>query len=125
MALNRPGERAASRLARLNSMDFWHVTDRGRFVGSAGALTEFLAGLAAHVDGVLFHPAEAAVDFPILAADVLPALTASGRGRVPGPDNTTLRDVLGLPRPASRFAGPARAADRTHATDPARSAASA
>jgi alkanesulfonate monooxygenase SsuD/methylene tetrahydromethanopterin reductase-like flavin-dependent oxidoreductase (luciferase family) len=125
VALNRPDERAASRLARLNSMDFWHVTDRGRFVGSADALTEFLAGLAAHVDGVLFHPAEAAVDFPILATDVLPALAASGLARVPGPDDTTLRDVLGLPRPASRFAGPARATDPTQATDPARSAASA
>jgi len=111
VALNLPGERAARRLERLNSLNFWHMTDRARFVGSAAALTEFLAGLAAHVDGVLFYPAQAAVDFPVLADDVLPALTASGLARVPDPDDATLRDVLGLPRPVNRFAEPARAAN--------------
>jgi alkanesulfonate monooxygenase SsuD/methylene tetrahydromethanopterin reductase-like flavin-dependent oxidoreductase (luciferase family) len=125
VALTLPGERAASRLARLNSLETWHVTDRARFAGSAGALTEFLAGLADHVDGVLFYPAEAAVDFGVLTQDVLPALTASGLARVPGPDDATLRHVLGLPRPASRFAGPARAAGVTSSTDSARSAANA
>jgi alkanesulfonate monooxygenase SsuD/methylene tetrahydromethanopterin reductase-like flavin-dependent oxidoreductase (luciferase family) len=125
VALNTPGERAARRLARLNSLDLWQMTDRARFAGSAAALTEFLAELAAYVDGVLFYPAETAVDFPILANDVLPALAASGLARVPGPGDVTLRDVLGLPRPVNRFADPARAAAAARATDSLRSTASA
>jgi hypothetical protein len=124
VALDQPGERAANRLARLGSLAAGRAPggargappgagpppDRVRFAGSAEALTEFLAGLAAYVDGVLFHPAEAAVDFPILCGEVLPALTASGLARTPGPDGGTLRDVLGLPRPANRFAHPVRSA---------------
>jgi alkanesulfonate monooxygenase SsuD/methylene tetrahydromethanopterin reductase-like flavin-dependent oxidoreductase (luciferase family) len=110
VALNLPDGRAASRLARLDSLEPWRATERARFAGSASALAEYLAGLAAHVDGVLFYPAETAVDFPVLADGVLPELIASGLARVPGPDDTTLRDVLGLPRPASRFAGPTRSA---------------
>jgi alkanesulfonate monooxygenase SsuD/methylene tetrahydromethanopterin reductase-like flavin-dependent oxidoreductase (luciferase family) len=110
VALDQPGERAANRLARLGSLAAWPATDRVRFAGSAEALTEFLAGLAAYVDGVLFHPAEAAVDFPILCGEALPALTAGGLARTPGPDGGTLRDVLGLPRPANRFAHPVRSA---------------
>jgi alkanesulfonate monooxygenase SsuD/methylene tetrahydromethanopterin reductase-like flavin-dependent oxidoreductase (luciferase family) len=112
VALNLPGERAASRLARLNSLETWPETDRARFVGSAGGLTGYLAGLAAHVDGVLFYPAQTAVDFPILADGVLPALIAGGLARGRGRDDITLRDVLGLPRPASRFAAPERSAAR-------------
>jgi hypothetical protein len=95
------------------------MTDRARFAGSATALAEFLARLAAHVDGVLFYPAETAVDFPVLA-DTLPALTASGLARGPGPDDATLRDVLGLPRPVNRFTRQAASA-----TESTRSAASA
>ena len=52
-----------------------------RFAGPAADLTEFLARLAGQVDGVLFCPAETAVDFPVLTDDVLPALTASGLAR--------------------------------------------
>jgi hypothetical protein len=125
VALNLPGERAASRLERLNSLARWHMTDRARFVGPSGGLTEFLSGLASHVDGVLFYPAVAAIDFPVLADAVLPALAASGLARVPGPADTTLREVLGLRRSANRFTGPARPADATETTNPARSAASA
>jgi alkanesulfonate monooxygenase SsuD/methylene tetrahydromethanopterin reductase-like flavin-dependent oxidoreductase (luciferase family) len=124
-ALNTPGQHAARRLTRLGSLDLWPMTDRARFVGSAAALTEFLAELAAHVDGVLFYPAQTAVDFPVLAGDVLPALTASGLARVPGPDDATLRDVLGLPRPVNRFADPAQAAPAAGAADSVRSTARA
>jgi alkanesulfonate monooxygenase SsuD/methylene tetrahydromethanopterin reductase-like flavin-dependent oxidoreductase (luciferase family) len=116
VALSTPGVHAARRLARLGSLDLWPMTDRARFVGSAAALTEFLAEHADLVDGVLCYPAETAVDLPILADDVLPALTAGGLARVPGPDDATLRDVLGLPRPVNRFADPARAADFVRST---------
>jgi alkanesulfonate monooxygenase SsuD/methylene tetrahydromethanopterin reductase-like flavin-dependent oxidoreductase (luciferase family) len=124
VALDLPGKRARTRLTQLNSVESWLATDRVRFTGSAGALADFLDGLGAHVDGVLFHPAETAVDFPALTDVVLPVLAAGGLTRVPGPDDATLRDVLGLPRPVNRFGGqaPAAAAD---ATDPARSGAHA
>jgi alkanesulfonate monooxygenase SsuD/methylene tetrahydromethanopterin reductase-like flavin-dependent oxidoreductase (luciferase family) len=125
VALDQPGERAARRLERLKPLGSWPMTDRARFVGSVAALIEFLAGLAAHVDGVLFYPAEAAVDFPVLTDDVLPALTASGLARVPATGDATLRDVLGLPRPVNRFTDRARAAKAAGATDSVRSAASA
>jgi alkanesulfonate monooxygenase SsuD/methylene tetrahydromethanopterin reductase-like flavin-dependent oxidoreductase (luciferase family) len=125
VALDLPGERADRRLARLNSLEPWPVTDRARFSGSAGALTEFLAELAAHVDGVLFYPAQTAVDLPVLADEVLPALTASGLARTPDREDVTLRDVLGLPRPRNRFADPARAAGPVGAADFGRNTASA
>jgi alkanesulfonate monooxygenase SsuD/methylene tetrahydromethanopterin reductase-like flavin-dependent oxidoreductase (luciferase family) len=123
VALDFPGERAHRRLARLNSLEPWRITDRARFSGSADALAEFLAQLAAHVDGVLCYPAETAADLPVLNDEVLPALTASGLARRPDPDAVTLRDVLGLPRPANRFANPARAAEPAGATDSGRNTA--
>ncbi|MGD0700192.1 MAG: LLM class flavin-dependent oxidoreductase [Trebonia sp.] len=124
VALDLPGERAARRLTRLNSVEPWRITDRTRFSGSAAALTEFLAGLTAHIDGVLFYPAETAVDLPVLADEVLPALTASGLARRPDPDAVTLRDVLGLPRPVNRFADPARTAETAVSADSGRNTAS-
>jgi len=108
VALDRPGEPAASRLERLDSLAPWPRTGRARFTGPAAGLTDFLAGLAGRVDGVLFHLAEAAADFPALADQVLPALTANGVARGPRPDDITLRDVLGLARPVNRFADPVR-----------------
>jgi len=110
VALDTPGESAASRLPRLDAAQDWPPGDRARFSGPPGELTEFLAALATHVDGVLCYPAQAAADLPVLAATVLPALAAAGLARRPGPDAATLRDVLGLPRPANRFARPAAAA---------------
>jgi alkanesulfonate monooxygenase SsuD/methylene tetrahydromethanopterin reductase-like flavin-dependent oxidoreductase (luciferase family) len=125
VALDRPGEPADRRLARLNSSAPWRVTDRARFSGSAAALVEFLDGLSPHVDGVLFYLAETSVDLPVLADEVLQALTASGLAAGPAPDAVTLRDVLGLRRPVNRFADPARAAEPAGATDSGRSTASA
>ena len=87
-------EPAADRLAALGP---WPVSDRLRHVGSLDALAALLDRLAAVVDGVRLHPAEIAVDLPLLAA----RLAETGTGPAPGP---TLRDVLGLPRPANRFA---------------------
>jgi alkanesulfonate monooxygenase SsuD/methylene tetrahydromethanopterin reductase-like flavin-dependent oxidoreductase (luciferase family) len=111
IALDQPGERASSRLARLNARQAWAPTDRARFTGSSGELAEYLAGLADHVDGVLCHPAELATDLPLLADDVLPALAAGGLASAagglasrPGSGPATLREVLGLPRPGNRFA---------------------
>jgi alkanesulfonate monooxygenase SsuD/methylene tetrahydromethanopterin reductase-like flavin-dependent oxidoreductase (luciferase family) len=107
VALDRPGERVAGRLARLGARQSWPATDRARFTGNAAGLRSFLADVAAHVDGVLFYPAETEADLPALAKDVLPALAADGLARRPGPEQATLREVLGLPRPANRFAATA------------------
>ena len=126
VALNGPGENAATRLDRLDAAGARPAGGRLRFSGAAGELTDYLASLAAHVDGVLFHPVETAVDLPILARDVLPALAAAGLARVPGPGDVTLRDVLGLPWPANRYAGPVTPAGRTAAPiNPRRSPADA
>jgi alkanesulfonate monooxygenase SsuD/methylene tetrahydromethanopterin reductase-like flavin-dependent oxidoreductase (luciferase family) len=118
--LDRPGQPAAVRLAQLNAVQDWGAGDRARFAGPAGALAELLGRLAARVDGVLLHPAQVVADLPALAESVLPALAAGGQARFPGPGDATLRDVLGLPRPANQFA-----TGRATTTDPARSSARA
>ncbi|MFJ2513079.1 LLM class flavin-dependent oxidoreductase [Streptomyces griseoviridis] len=94
---------AADRLAELDADAPWPPTGRLRHVGSAEALTELLRALAEFVDGVRLHPAVLAVDLPVLTERVLPALAAEGLHRAPRP-GATLRESLGLPRPANRFA---------------------
>lgn len=97
---------AAERLALLDEATVWPRGDRLRHVGSPAALLDLLRELAAVVDGVRLHPAVLAVDLPVLAEHVLPALAAEGRHRAPR-SGDTLRDTLGLPRPANRFAAAA------------------
>lgn len=98
---------AAERLAELDSAapgDSWPRTDRLRYVGPPAGLAEWLSGLAARadVDGVRLHPAVLAVDLPVLAEQVLPALGPDGVRR-PQP-GATLHDAFGLPRPPNHFA---------------------
>jgi alkanesulfonate monooxygenase SsuD/methylene tetrahydromethanopterin reductase-like flavin-dependent oxidoreductase (luciferase family) len=97
------GEPAGARLARLDAAERWPHLDRLRYTGSALGLTELLGWLATSVDGVRLHPAVAATDLPVLAGDVLPALRTEGL-LVPPEPGTTLRESLGLARPASLFA---------------------
>jgi alkanesulfonate monooxygenase SsuD/methylene tetrahydromethanopterin reductase-like flavin-dependent oxidoreductase (luciferase family) len=97
---------AAERLARLAESASWPQTGRLRHVGSPSGLTDLLAELAGSVDGVRLHPAVLGTDLPVLTAQVLPALAAAGLHRPPRP-GATLRDTLGLPRPANRFAATA------------------
>ncbi|MFJ7219154.1 LLM class flavin-dependent oxidoreductase [Amycolatopsis sp. NPDC098790] len=73
--------------------------DRLRYTGSAPGLTELLGWLATSVDGVRLHSA----DLPVLLGEVLPALRAEGLLTSPAP-GATLRESLGLARPASLFA---------------------
>ncbi|WP_329176003.1 LLM class flavin-dependent oxidoreductase [Streptomyces sp. NBC_01477] len=94
---------AAERLARLEESATWQPTGRLRHVGPASGLTALLRELAADVDGVRLHPAELGADLPVLTGQVLPALAAGGTHQPPRP-GATLRDTLGLPRPANRFA---------------------
>ncbi|MEV8511757.1 LLM class flavin-dependent oxidoreductase [Dactylosporangium sp. NPDC051484] len=73
------------------------ATDRIRYSGPPDGLVALLTELSGVVDGVRLHPARLDEELPILAERVLPAVAA----RAAGP---TLRDTLGLPRPANRFA---------------------
>ncbi len=80
-----------------------------RYVGDAAGLVALLTELASAgpdgsrpADGVRLLPAVLDVDLPVLARDVLPALRAARRTAAPRP-GATLRESLGLPRPANRY----------------------
>jgi alkanesulfonate monooxygenase SsuD/methylene tetrahydromethanopterin reductase-like flavin-dependent oxidoreductase (luciferase family) len=84
----------ADRLAALDAVAPWGPARRLRHVGDAASLLDGLDRLAGLVDGVRLFPAELTVDLPRLA-DALRTQPVAG---------TTLRETLGLPRPANRFA---------------------
>ncbi len=78
-------------------------TGRARFAGSPAALADLLTELLEVADGVRLHPAGLAVDLEELSRLVLPELRRRGV-LAPVPQDGTLRDLLGLERPASRYA---------------------
>ena len=77
------------------------------FVGTADGLAEALQRTSsAHggwLDGVELRPAALAEDLPRVVRDLAPRLAALGL-LAPSPPVSTLRDRLGLARPASRYA---------------------
>jgi alkanesulfonate monooxygenase SsuD/methylene tetrahydromethanopterin reductase-like flavin-dependent oxidoreductase (luciferase family) len=114
VVLDAGGRTGADRLADLDagspptSRTPWG-TGALRHVGSAAGLVALLINLATPgpdgrrpVDGVRLLPAVLDVDLPVLARDVLPALRAARLIAPPRP-GATLRDALGLPRPANRY----------------------
>ncbi|MFF2451198.1 nitrilotriacetate monooxygenase [Isoptericola sp. NPDC058082] len=74
-----------------------------RYTGDAPGLAGLLAELAASGDvaGVRLLPAVLDADLPVLSGDVLPALRAARLTAAPRA-GATLRETLGLPRPANR-----------------------
>ena len=98
VVLDAAGESAADRLARLDAATGWRAGRRLRHVGTAAALVDLLAALAPVVDGVRLLPAVHRLDLAAVLDDVLPVLTY----RAPAA-GATLRESLGLPRPANRF----------------------
>ncbi|MBT0773625.1 LLM class flavin-dependent oxidoreductase [Kineosporia sp. J2-2] len=92
VVLDTPQEKATERLARLDGTTAWSG-ERLRHVGSAQALHDLLTDLHRSVDGVRLLPAEQSVDLPLLAP-LVPA----------PPPGHTLRERLGLPIPANRYA---------------------
>ncbi|MFF2269122.1 LLM class flavin-dependent oxidoreductase [Cellulosimicrobium cellulans] len=109
VVLDAGGRDAAARLAELDAERAWDDGGRLRYVGDAAGLVALLQELAAgasdgdgSLDGVRLLPAVLDVDLPVLARDVLPALRAARLTASPRP-GATLRDHLGLARPASRF----------------------
>lgn len=81
---------------------------RAAYAGTAEGLTDFLESLLAEADGVRLHPASLFVDLEELGRLVLPELRRRGALRAPVQDGT-FRDLLGLGRPASRYASAAPA----------------
>ena len=102
VVLDARGQSAAGRLAELDAHTPWQ-SSRARFIGTAAELTELLASVLETADGVRLHPAVLDVDLEELAQLVLPALRRRGV-LAPQQPGATFRDLLGLPRPTSRYA---------------------
>jgi alkanesulfonate monooxygenase SsuD/methylene tetrahydromethanopterin reductase-like flavin-dependent oxidoreductase (luciferase family) len=96
VVLDARGQAAGSRVAPFDG-------GRAAFAGTAAGLTDFLESLLAEADGVRLHPASLFVDLEELGRLVLPELRRRGVLRAPVQDGT-FRDLLGLERPASRYA---------------------
>jgi alkanesulfonate monooxygenase SsuD/methylene tetrahydromethanopterin reductase-like flavin-dependent oxidoreductase (luciferase family) len=96
VVLDSRGQAAAGRVAGTES-------GRARYVGAAAGLTDVLESLLAEADGVRLHPASLALELDELSRLVLPELRRRGALRQPVQDGT-FRDLLGLARPASRYA---------------------
>ncbi|GAB6902974.1 LLM class flavin-dependent oxidoreductase [Kineosporia succinea] len=92
VVLDAPDESAAERLSRLDAFTPWPTGDRQRYVGPAAGLADLLVSLARVADGVRLLPAVQTVDLPLIAPLVPPA-----------PPGSTLRERLGLVRPANRY----------------------
>ncbi|MFF1529020.1 nitrilotriacetate monooxygenase [Cellulomonas sp. NPDC058312] len=109
VVLDADGRTARDRLAELDGGSPWVAGAPLRHVGDTAGLVALLTGLAADpaVAGVRLLPAVLDVDLPVLAHEVLPALRAARLTAAPR-SGATLRDHLGLRRPANRFAGTAR-----------------
>lgn len=98
VAIDARGEAAAER-----GVGGGPAGGRARFAGPADALADILAALLAEADGVRLHPASLAVELEELGRLVLPELRRRGVLRTPVQDGI-FRDLLGLERPASRYA---------------------
>ncbi len=96
---------ARSRLDRLDALAGETLTsDALVHVGTATTLADLVERWAeAGVDGVRFRPATHATDLTRIVEETVPELQRRGLQRV-GYPGFTLRESLGLPRPASRYA---------------------
>jgi hypothetical protein len=102
VVLDARGQAAAARLAELDAHTPWQ-SGRACFVGTAAGLTELLAALLETADGVRLHPAVLDVELEELARLVLPELRRRGL-LAPVRPGASFRELLGLRRPASRYA---------------------
>ncbi|GAA1779836.1 LLM class flavin-dependent oxidoreductase [Pseudarthrobacter sulfonivorans] len=102
VVLDSRGQVAAERAAGTES-------GRARYAGTAAGLADLLELLLAEADGVRLHPASLAAELDELSRLVLPDLRRRGVLRAPVQDGT-FRDLLGLTRPASRYAHSSTAA---------------
>jgi alkanesulfonate monooxygenase SsuD/methylene tetrahydromethanopterin reductase-like flavin-dependent oxidoreductase (luciferase family) len=96
VVLDSRGQAAAERSAGFEG-------GRAQYAGSTEGLADLLTELLKEADGVRLHPASLAVELDELSRLVLPELRRRGALRPPVQDGT-FRDLLGLTRPASRYA---------------------
>lgn len=99
VVLDSRGQAAAERSAAFEG-------GRARYSGSAAGLADLLESLLQEAVGVRLHPASLALDLDEFSRLVLPELRRRGVLRPPVLDGT-FRDLLGLTRPASRYASAA------------------
>ncbi|MFD7641724.1 LLM class flavin-dependent oxidoreductase [Kitasatospora sp. NPDC059795] len=100
----RPGA-AADRLARLNGLAGAEYRGDARiFTGTAAELADLIEELAATgVTGFRLRPGALPYDLERITRDLVPELQRRGRFRA-AYGASTLRGLLGLPRPANRYA---------------------
>jgi alkanesulfonate monooxygenase SsuD/methylene tetrahydromethanopterin reductase-like flavin-dependent oxidoreductase (luciferase family) len=101
VVLDSRGQAAAERSSGFDG-------SRAQYAGTAEGLTDFLESLLEEADGVRLHPASLALELDELSRLVLPELRRRGALRPPVQDGA-FRDLLGLTRPASRYAAAAGA----------------
>ncbi|WP_217553405.1 LLM class flavin-dependent oxidoreductase [Streptomyces sp. GbtcB6] len=96
---------AAARKARLDALDGGAYTSDTRiFTGSAAELADLLEEFAAEgLSGFRLRPAVLGHDLPRITGDLVPELQRRGRFRT-AYEADTLRGLLGLARPANRYA---------------------
>ncbi|MDV8148645.1 LLM class flavin-dependent oxidoreductase [Arthrobacter sp. B10-11] len=102
VVLDARGQDAAQRLGGVEP----DGAQRARFAGPAAELADLLSEVLEVADGVRLHPARLDIDLEELARLVLPELRLRGV-LAPVPQDGTFRDLLGLERPASRYAATA------------------
>jgi alkanesulfonate monooxygenase SsuD/methylene tetrahydromethanopterin reductase-like flavin-dependent oxidoreductase (luciferase family) len=102
---HKPAE-AAARKARLDERDGRELrSDALAFVGKPAALVELISGWRqSGLSGFRLRPATIPHDLDAITGAVVPELQRAGLFRRGGYEPGTLRDRLGLPRPASRYA---------------------
>ncbi|MFF7472154.1 LLM class flavin-dependent oxidoreductase [Streptomyces sp. NPDC008092] len=96
---------AAARKERLDALDGGAYTSDARiFTGTAAELADLLEEFAAEgLSGFRLRPAVLGHDLPRITADLVPELQRRGRFRT-AYEADTLRGLLGLARPANRYA---------------------
>ncbi|GEE02748.1 FMNH2-utilizing oxygenase [Gordonia spumicola] len=97
---------ARDRLARLDELAGSPLrSDAQIYVGTAAGLADLLVERReAGLTGFRLRPAVAPVDLERIANDLVPELQRRGVFRTEYPERTTLRALLGLARPANRYA---------------------
>ncbi|MFY9929529.1 MAG: LLM class flavin-dependent oxidoreductase [Streptosporangiaceae bacterium] len=103
--LDQPGEKAGTRKQRLDERAGAEApSDAKTFAGSAADLADLLQDWEqAGLSGFRLRPAVIPDDLTAISESLVPELQKRGAFRR-APDSGTLRDRLGLPRPANRYA---------------------
>ncbi|ACV80638.1 LLM class flavin-dependent oxidoreductase [Nakamurella multipartita] len=103
--LDRPGESGADRKERLDTLDGREYrSDAGVFTGSAAELADLLVDWQqAGITGFRLRPGVLPDDLDLIVEALTPELQARGRLRR-NHEASTLRGLLGLPRPENRYA---------------------